>query len=210
MDIGVIGSGQMGGGLGKIWAQKGHKIIFSFSRDEAKLNELARSVPNARPGTPREAVEQSEIVLISVRWAQVEEAIKAAGSFKGKIVVDCTNPLKPDISDLALGYSSSAAEEIAKLTPGATVVKAFNTAFAEIYHAPSRLFGSRLPTMLYCGDDERAKATVSSLVIDAGFGPLDAGPLKCARYLEPIAMLMIQLAYGRGMGINMALDLIRR
>ncbi|HXX59010.1 MAG TPA: NADPH-dependent F420 reductase [Thermodesulfovibrionales bacterium] len=210
MNIGIIGSGKMGSGLGKIWAKKGHQIIFSFSRDAAKLDELAKSVPNARTGSLREAVEKSEVVLLSVAWSQVTEAMNSAGPFEGKLVIDCTNPLKPDISDLALGCTTSAAEEVAKLAPGAKVVKAFNTAFAEVYHASSRLFGSRLPTMFFCGDDDAAKNIVSRLIVDAGFGPVDAGPLKSARYLEPVAMLMIQLAYGRGMGTNIAIDLIRR
>jgi len=210
MNIAVIGSGNMGSGLGKIWAKKGHKIIFSFSRDMARLTELAGSVPNARAATPAEAVQQSEVVLLSVRWANIEEAIKAAGSLKGKILIDCTNPLKPDLSDLAIGHTTSAAEEIAKLAVGAKVVKAFNTVFAEVYHSGSRLFGTRITTMFYCGDDVGAKTTVEQLIKEIGFEPIDAGGLRVARYLEPLAMLMIQLGYVKGMGTNIAMSLIRR
>ncbi|MGD0887598.1 MAG: NADPH-dependent F420 reductase [Thermodesulfovibrionales bacterium] len=210
MNIGIIGSGNVGGSLGKIWAEKGHQVIFSFSRDAAKLDALARSVPNARPGTPKVAAVESEVVLLSVRWAQVAEAIQSAGSLQGKILIDCTNPLKLNRSDLDVGHTSSAAEEIAKMAPGAKVVKAFNTAFAQIYHSHSRLFGSRLPTMFYCGDDSGAKASVESLIKEIGFEPVDSGSLKVARYLEPLAMLVIQLGYGRGMGTNIALSLMRR
>jgi len=96
------------------------------------------------------------------------------------------------------------------MAPGAKVVKAFNTAFAQIYHSHSRLFGSRLPTMFYCGDDSGAKASVESLIKEIGFEPVDSGSLKVARYLEPLAMLVIQLGYGRGMGTNIALSLMRR
>lgn len=210
MNIGIIGPGKMGSGLGRIWAERGHRIIFSFSRSQDKLNALARSVKNARSGTPAEAAEASEVILLSVGWAGVKDAIESAGAMEGRIVIDCTNPLNADASGLVIGLTTSAAEEIAKLVPGAKVVKAFNTAFAEVYHSGSRLFGSRRPTMFYCGDDSEAKTVVSRLILEVGFSPVDAGPLRCARYLEPVAMLMIQLAYGQGMGTDTALSLIHR
>jgi predicted dinucleotide-binding enzyme len=129
---------------------------------------------------------------------------------EGKVVIDCTNPLTRDADDLMVGNTTSGSELIEKMLPGAKVVKAFNTVFAQVYHSDSRLFGSRHATMLYCGDDADAKATVAKLIIEVGFAPTDAGPLKSARYLEPLAMLMIQLGYGQGMGTNIALSLIRR
>ena len=210
MNIGIIGSGKMGSGLGKLWAQKGHHVFFSFSRDPKKLAALAESSPGCRAGTPAEAVAASEVVLLSTVWAAVEEALKAAGEIKDKIVIDCTNPLKPDLSGLAVGTTTSAGEEVAKLIPYSRVVKAFNTAFAEIYHSETRLFGSRRPTMFFCGDDARAKSTVSALANEIGFEPIDAGTLACARYLEPLAMLMIQLGHKQGLGTNIALSLIHR
>ncbi len=208
MNIGIIGSGKMGSGLGKLWAQKGHHVFFSFSRDPRKLAALAQSSPGCRAGTPDEAVAASEVVLLSTGWAAVEEALKAAGEIKDKIVIDCTNPLKPDLSGLAVGTTTSAGEEVAKLIPYSRVVKAFNTVFAEIYHSETRLFGSRRPTMFFCGDDARAKSAVSALANEIGFEPIDAGPLTCARYLEPLAMLIIQLGHKQGMGTNIALSLI--
>lgn len=200
----------MGSGLGRIWAKKGHQVIFSYSRSKDKLENLARAVPNARAGTPAEAAASSEVILISVRWADIKDAVKAAGPMSGKILIDCTNPLKDDLSDLAIGLTTSAAEEIAGMVPEAKVVKSFNTVFAEVYHSNSRLYGSRRPTMFYCGDDSGAKSIVSRLINDVGFEPMDAGPLKSARYLEPLAMLMIQLGYAQGMGTNIAMSLIRR
>ncbi|MBI5640366.1 MAG: NADPH-dependent F420 reductase [Nitrospirae bacterium] len=210
MNIGIIGSGNMGSGLGSLWARKGHHVIFSYSRHPEKLAELAASVPNAEAATPSEAAGRSEVILLSVRWPEVEEAIRTAGPMAGKILIDCTNPLKPDLSGLAIGHETSAAEEIARLAPGVKVVKAFNTAFAEIYHGGTRLFGSRRLSMFYCGDDETAKKTVTKLIIEIGLDPVDSGSLKSARYLEPLAMLMIQLGYGQGMGTNIGLNLIRR
>lgn len=210
MKIAVIGAGNMGSGLGRIWAEKGHQVIFSFSRDMARLRTLASSLPNAAAASPAEAVAQSEIVLLSVRWGNAEEAVRAAGSLRGKILIDCTNPLSPDLSGLAVGNTTSGAEEIAAMAPGAHVVKAFNTVFAETYHTNSRLFGSRLLTMFFCGDDREVKTTVEKLIKDAGFNPVDAGPLKAARYLEQLAMFVIHLGYNQGMGTNIALHLIRR
>ena len=210
MNIGIVGSGKVGSGLGKLWAQKGHKVIFSFSRNPEKLKALAGTNQNASTGSPAEAVQRSEIILLSVRWETIGEAMKAAGPLQGKVLIDCTNPINEDLTGLAIGQTSSAAEEIAKMAAGAKVVKAFNTVFADIYHSESRLFGSRMATMFYCGDDEDAKKTVVRLIREAGLEPTDAGPLKSSRYLEPLAMLMIQLGYGQGMGTNIAMNLIRR
>lgn len=210
MNIGIIGSGNIGSGLGKIWVQKGHKVMFSFSRNQEKLKTLAAAGQNSSAGSPAEAVRHSDVLLLSVRWENVAEALTAAGPLQDKIVIDCTNPLTPDLSELAVGHATSAAEEIAKMAPGAKVVKAFNTVFADIYHSESRLFGSRMATMFYCGNDDGAKTTVAKLIMETGFQPIDSGPLKSARYLEPLAMLMIQLGYGQGMGTNIALNLTRR
>lgn len=209
MKIGIIGSGNMGSGIGKIWAKKGHAVIFSYSRSREKLEQLASSVPNAKAGTPAEAA-QADVILLSVRWSDLPDALKQAGPLNNKIVIDCTNPLKPDLSGLELGYTSSAAEEIIRMAPGAKVVKAFNTAFAQVYEEKSRLFGSRRASMFYCGDDAGAKSVVAKLITDVGFDPVDCGPLTAARLLEPVAMLVITLGYGMKMGTNMALDLIRR
>jgi predicted dinucleotide-binding enzyme len=177
MNIGIIGSGNIGSGLGKLWAEKGHRSFSAF-REIRKTEGPGRYSSKLRSGLPAEAVQQSEIILLSVRWETIGEAVKAAGSLKGKIVIDCTNPLNQDLSGLAVGLTSSAAEEIVKMSPGARVVKAFNTVFASVYHSESRLFGSRLTTMFYCGDDGDAKTVVTQLIRETGFEPVDAGPLR--------------------------------
>jgi predicted dinucleotide-binding enzyme len=209
MNIAVVGSGMMGSGLGGVWAKKGHHVIFSYSHDPEKLAALAKAHPGASAASPAEAVEQGEVVLLSVGWSSVEDALRACGTLDGKTLIDCTNPLTSDL-DLAVGLSTSAAEEIAKRAPRARVVKAFNTAFAELYHSETRLFGSRMISMFYCGDDSEAKKTAARLITETGFSPVDCGPLRCARYLEPVAALMIQLRRGMGMGTNTAITLERR
>lgn len=200
----------MGTGLGKIWQEKGHTVMYSFSRSPAKLKGLSASHPNALSGTPAQAVAHGDVILLAVGWQSVNDAIATTGPIRDKVLIDCTNPLNSDASDLEVGLTTSGGEEVAQLLPEARVVKAFNTVYAEIYHSDSRLFGSRMPTMLYCGDDPEAKRVVSKLIIDAGFEPVDAGSLKSSRYLEPLAMLMIKLGIVQGMGTDITLSLIWR
>ncbi len=212
MKIGIIGSGNVGSALGKIWGRNGHEIMFSSRRPD-KLKGLAESVgKNAFYGTPAEAAKFCNVTILAVPWGQVESALKLAGppNLNGKILVDCTNPLKSDYSGLAVGHTTSAAEEVAKLAEGSKVVKAFNTTFAAIMHSSSRMFGHEKGTGFYCGDDGSAKAVVSELIRETGLEPLDAGPLTSARYLEPMAMLMIQLGFAQKMGTNIAFGLLRR
>ncbi len=171
---------------------------------------MARSMGrNAEGGSIADAAKFGEVVLLATPWAGTADAIKAAGSLKGKVLIDCTNPITPDSMALVLGHTTSAAEEVAKLAVGAKVVKAFNHVYAPIIHS-SPQFGSQNATVFYCGDYADAKATVARLVTEIGFDPVDAGPLKNARYVEPLAELCIQLAYGLRMGTDIAIKLIRR
>jgi predicted dinucleotide-binding enzyme len=110
--------------------------------------------------------------------------------------------------DLVIGFSTSGAEEIAKMASGARVVKAFNTVSSVTLSKPA--FNSIASTVFYCGDDAEAKKTVAKLIGDLAFEPIDAGPLKNARYLEPMAELFIQLAYSQGMNAEMAFKLLRK
>lgn len=189
MNIGIIGSGNMGSSLGKIWAERGHQVMFSYSRNSSRLHEVAQAIgENARVGTPVEAVQFGEIVLMAAPWTKVPDALTAAGAsrgaFDGKIVVDCTNPIEPGRDGLAIDGSTSGAEEIAKLIPGARVVKAFNTVIAQVLRSASKSLGSRMVTIFYCGDDESAKMVVAELITDSGFEAVDAGGLHNARYVE--------------------------
>jgi predicted dinucleotide-binding enzyme len=210
MKIGIIGSGNVGGALGKIWGRGDHEIMFS-SRHPENLKGLAESIgKNVFYGAADEAVRFGDVVVLAVPWTQADSALKSAGPFSGKILIDCTNPLKPDMSGLAVGNTTSAAEEVAKMAKDARVVKAFNTTFAALMSSQSRMFGSMRPTGFYCGDDDSAKSVVSDLIKETGLDPLDVGPLMSARYLEPLAMLVIQLGFVKGMGTNIAMALLKR
>jgi 8-hydroxy-5-deazaflavin:NADPH oxidoreductase len=201
MRIGIIGSGLMGGKLGTIFARAGHDVVFGYARSEHKLERLAREAGNsARSGTPAEAVNDADALLLAVHWSRVRDVRRKAGDLAGKVVVSCTLPMKADDSDLAVGRTSSGAERLARRFPKARIVSAFQTVPSEV------LFGvfasrrrARKPTLVYSGDDARAKRVAAGLIRDAGFEPLDAGPLRVARYTEPFALLVARLAYeGKG------------
>jgi 8-hydroxy-5-deazaflavin:NADPH oxidoreductase len=209
VNIGIIGAGNVGKALGQTWVKAGHKVLFSFSRDLQRLEELARSLgPSARTGTPADAAKFGEAVILATPWPVVQEALRAAGPLHGKILIDCTNPLKEDLSGLAIGHTTSAAEEISRWAPGARVMKAFNTTGAD--NMGSSRFGSARASMFICGDDAAAKAVAAGLAADAGFEVVDAGRLASARLLEPLAMLWIHLAFAQGLGTGFAFTLLRR
>lgn len=200
MKIGIIGAGNMGSGLGDLFARNGHEVMFSYSRDTQKLQSLARAAgPNGQSGTPEQAARFGEIVVLTVGWGAVTDALNAAGSLDGKTLVSCVNPLSPDYSSLVVGTTTSGAEEIARLVPGARVVEAFLNVFAGILHSGAMRFGSDVPSVFFCGDEADSKATVANLITEIGFEPVDSGPLKNARFIEPTAMLLLQLGAFLGM-----------
>lgn len=211
MKIGVIGAGNVGGALGTLWAGKGHEVVFGVrDTDDPKLHGLLESTRGkARAASVKDAAAFGEAVVFATPWPATEEAVKSAGNLAGKIVVDCTNPLLPDLSGLAIGTNNSAGEEVGRWAKGAKVVKAFNTIGAANFENPH--FGSENATMFICGDDSSAKASVGKLAAELGFDVVDAGPLSASRLLEPLAMLWIHLAFKQGFGpTDHAFKLLRR
>ena len=197
MRIGILGSGLMGGKLGTIFARAGHDVVFSYSHSKTKLEKLARDAGGrARAGTPAEAAKDADALLLAVHWTRVDDVLKKAGDLSGKVIVTCSLPMNAKDTALAIAHTSSGAEELAKKVPKARVVSAFNTLPSEVFFS---IFegdaGDARPSVVYCGDDARAKKVAAQLITDAGFEPLDAGPLRIARYTEPFALLMGQLAY---------------
>lgn len=212
MKISIIGTGNVGRRLGKLFASAGHHVCFG-SRDPQIAQAVATATgPDVSVGTYASAAHFGEVVVIATPWANnaTANALRAAGSLTGKVVIDCTNPLAPDYMSNTIGHTTSSAEEIAKLIPQARVVKAFNTIFAAIMEQGLQKFGSETATGFYCGDDAEAKQVVAGLLLDAGFEPIDVGALKNARYLEPMAQLNIQVAYGLGGGTDVAFKYMRR
>jgi len=211
LKIGIIGSGSMGQALGKFFALAGHDILLG-SRTPQRVNEwIATEGLTARSGSYAEATQFGDLVLLVTRWAETPAAIQAAGSLAGKILVDCSNPSGADgFYHVGDGRMISGAEEIAQWASGAKVVLAFNSIYGSMLLAGTQ-FGDDNPSAFYCGDDENAKAVVAQLLQAAGLDPVDAGALKNARYLEPLAGLMAHLGENMGWGgENIAYKLLRR
>ena len=201
MRIGILGSGLMGGKLGTIFARAGHEVFFSYSHDERKLQKLAKDAgKNARWGTPSQAVEDADLILLAVHWSRLADVRKQAGDLSGKTVVSCSLPMNGGDTELVVGHKSSGAEALARKFPKAKVVSAFNTVPSEVlFDVFESRRRARKPSLVYCGDDAGGKRTAAALIRDVGFEPLDAGPLRMARYTEPFALLVAQLAYeGKG------------
>lgn len=197
MRVGILGSGLMGAKLGTIFARAGHEVVFSYSKSQAKLEQLARDARGqARAGSPSDAARDADVLLLAVHWSRVDEVLKQAGAIRGKIIVSCSLPMNLDDTALVIAHSSSGAEALAKKVPEARVVSAFNTVPSEVLFSvyETRDQESR-PSLVYCGDDDGAKQVAAGLIRDGGFDPVDAGPLRVARYTEPFALLVAQLAY---------------
>lgn len=190
MKVAVLGTGNMGSGLARRLASANHTLALR-GRNAAKTAELAQSL---RAGTAASAARDADVIIIATPYSEAVGALREIGDLNGKVVVDITNPLTPDFSGTTIGFTTSAAEEIQKAFPGARVVKAFNTVFAQL------LAGSEPVPVYIAGDDHEAKKLVQQLVTDIGFKPVDAGLLKNARHLEPLAVFNIYLGYTAGHG----------
>lgn len=187
----------MGGKLGTLFARAGHEVVFSYARSGQKLKMLARDAEGkAKHGTPREAVQDADAVLPAVHLSRIDDVLNQAGDLSGKVVITCCLPMNDNDTELVVAHTSSGAEELAKKIPKARVVLALNTVPSEVlfsvYEAKRK---ANRPSLVYCGDDRSAKELAAGLISDVGFDPVDAGPLQIARYIEPFAMLIGQLAY---------------
>jgi len=189
--VGIIGDGNMGSALARGLKRAGYDV---------------RAVGNDKAAI-RETVSWGEIVVLAVPFAVIDDIVKeVAGTVDGKTLVDVTNALDANMS-LAIGFTTSGAEELQKKVPHARVVKAFNTQFAQ--HMDSGRLGDQRLTVFVAADDAGAKSDVTELATAIGFEAVDAGPLANARLLEPMGYLNIQLGYVLGLGAQIGLRLVR-
>jgi 8-hydroxy-5-deazaflavin:NADPH oxidoreductase len=211
MRIAILGAGNVGGALGKAFASNGHKIFFGVPHPEDEKNKkLIDSIGSnsASVGSVPDATHYAELVILATPWNATRSALQSAGNLSDKIVVDCTNPLKEDLSGLVIGHTSSGAEQVAQWAIGAKVCKAFNqTGFLNMENPK---FNSGNAVMFVCGDDSSSKKIVLQLAEQIGFESIDAGPLSVARLWEPLAMLWIHLKYKTNLGTNFAFGILRR
>ncbi len=185
MKIAIIGNGNVGGGLANALSRAGHDAT-AYGKD-ADLSA---------------AVAAAEVVILATPFGTAED-LAGKASFDGKTVVDVSNPITADFSGLLVGHDTSAAETIGAQLPGARVVKAFNTVFAQHYATDLKIAGTPIQTFV-AADDEVARDTVMALAADMGLEPVNAGPLRNARYLEPLGFMNIQFGYVLGLGVAIA------
>ncbi|MFF7242206.1 NAD(P)-binding domain-containing protein [Streptomyces collinus] len=199
MKIGIIGAGNVGSALARRFVETGHDVRISASAaDSPRLAEAARS--GAAPTTTTELAHWAEAVLLAVPFSALDAALvdDVQVALVGKIVIDAINPLAADFMSLTVGHTTSASEQVAARLPHSKVVKAFNTILAPNFATPQ--LGDKRLMLPIAGDDPAAKAIVLELGKQLGFDAVDSGVLSNARYLEPMAELLIQLAFGQGMG----------
>jgi predicted dinucleotide-binding enzyme len=211
MKIAVLGAGNVGGTLGKAFASVGHDIFFGVPNPEDEKNKkLIDSIGsnNASVGTVVDAVHSADVVVLATPWNVARAALQSAGNLTDKIVIDCTNPLKEDLSGLVIGHTTSAAEQVAQWAVGAKVCKAFNQTGFQNMANPR--FDSGNAVMFVCGDDSNSKKIVLRLAEQIGFDAIDAGEYSIAQLLEPLAMLWIHLRYKANMGTDFAFGILRR
>ncbi len=200
MKVTLIGTGNMGSGLAKHVAKAGHALVIT-GRDATKAQALAQA--NRAIFKAANAAEGADVVILATAYGDAVTALCAAGDLTGKVVIDITNPLTADYMGLTIGHSTSAAEEIQKAFPKAKVIKAFNTVFAQVLSNGPKLAGETVQ-VYFAGDDAGAKETVKALIQSTGFAAVDAGGMKNARYLEPLAGLNIYFGYGAVKGTSIA------
>jgi 8-hydroxy-5-deazaflavin:NADPH oxidoreductase len=180
--IGIVGAGRIGENAARLLARAGHELVLSFSRDQERLEQLASEI-GAVAGTPREATKFGEVVVFSVPWSLVDEALGQAGPLDGKIVIDTTNQFGHRGLD-DLGGRTAAQVNAARMS-GARYTKAFNTLTSGFQAEAAGRTGPNRVVMFLCGDDEEAKRIVSALVDEAGYTPVDIGGTADAAPMEP-------------------------
>jgi len=187
--ISVIGAGGMATAIAGRTIKAGHSVEV-ISRDPAKAQALADKLGTGATTGTYGAAPAGDIVILAVPYSAAAAAVADFGNaLDGKVIIDITNPVAPDLSGLVTPSGSSGAQEIAKAVPaGAHVVKAFNTFFGHILAR-----GGRLDAFI-AADDAEAKARVSTFLDSLGLRPLDVGRLQMAQTLESLGLLMIGLA----------------
>jgi predicted dinucleotide-binding enzyme len=199
MRIGILGAGRMADALGTQWARVGHELMVS-GRDPDRAVALAERIgPAVRTGTWTEAAAFGDVVLLAIRDHAVLEVLTAAGAadgtLRGRVLVDCTNPVVPERFTLATRGGPSMAERVAEAT-GAHVVKAFNLCHEDVWRMTPPVFDGTPLAVPLCGDDPGALERVRSLVTDLRCDPVDGGGLERAGLLEATAAFMIGLWFG--------------
>jgi 8-hydroxy-5-deazaflavin:NADPH oxidoreductase len=210
MKIAIVGTGNVGAVLGRRLAEAAHEVAFVSRSPDGERAQALKNLPGVVGVVARlrPLVDDFPVIVYAGPYDHAQAILESTGDFNGSILVDCTNPLNKTFDGLQLGHTESAGEMMSRWAVGARVVKAFNTTSVATMADPA--YDGVPATQFYCGDDSQAKQIVSDLIRDLKMEPVDAGPLKNARYLEATAMLYIHLAVREGWGGNCALKMMRR
>lgn len=203
MKVTVIGAGNMGAGFVKQLTLAGHQVIVT-ARNLDKAVAVAAENSGATAVAADQAAIDTDVIVLATGYEDAVEALRSVGNIENKIVIDITNPLTADFMGLTIGHNTSAAEEIAKSVSNVRIVKAFNTVFAQVLSEGANSINEDKVSVFIAGDDSQAKQVVADLATSMEFETVDAGALKNARYLEPLAGLNIYLGYGAGLGTAIA------
>jgi hypothetical protein len=208
MSISILGAGNVGMALARAFTAKGEPVRFGVPEPGKYRDAVATLGASASIGTTAEAVDAGEVIILAVPYGAAESIARSVPDWKGRILVDATNPLAPGLAGLSLGTTTSGAEEIARAARGARVVKAFSTTGAE--NMEDARYPGGAVFMPVCGDDAEARARVVALATLIGFDAADCGDLAAARYLEPFAMTWIHMAIKLGHGRRFAFGRLKR
>ena len=192
MNLLIVGTGNVGSALTKRFSRANHTVNIG-SREKTRGQKIGDAL-GAKGGRAADLVERADVVFLAVPFSEIESAASELGPMDGKIVVDCTNPLTEDFMQLTIGHNNSAAEECQRIFPNSRIVKAFNAMFAEVV-SDNPDYNGITPQVFCASDDLEAKNVVMELIKSIGYEPVDVGALVNSRYLEPLAELIIQLAY---------------
>ena len=194
MEIGIIGSGNMGKALARLLSQKNHIVTLGTRRPVEIKQWIIKNELKLKTASHKEAAAANDIILLVTAYRETRDIVLGLGDLSGKILVECTNPEDPDHNyEHRRGAEISWSEEIASWIPTASVVKAFNHVYGSML-IKGTSFGGGQASLFYCGDHEQAKSTVATLARDLELDPIDVGMLKRARQLEPLAELLVHLA----------------
>jgi 8-hydroxy-5-deazaflavin:NADPH oxidoreductase len=180
MKIGIIGSGNIGGTAAKLFINAGYEVAISNSRGPESLISFVNSIgPNIKAKTVEDVIKSGDVILLAIPWRRRQDLLSVSELFDGKVVIDAMNPYSEKFEVIDLGDSTSS-EEVLKQIPSSRIVKAFNTIYYEHLSTKGNPNAPREDrfAIFVAGDDLEAKATVSKLIEDIGFAPVDTGSLR--------------------------------